>query len=312
MSNDIRDIIERLAILEGRVTPTTVKSGLNPQQKSVPQLPALFKPKHISVLQNKTDPEHPMHDYAVGASESEESEEEMVDEGWVVVTPDGYLDVGVVLPAIQQYIDAGTTWEELNDDPRYYKILADKANIKPEHVKKVLDMYDPRKQDQDDNDNELNEAQANEEKLLDKVKKSLTDYLTSVADQYKDDSISKKAKDRDLGKRAKDKDLVVAKNVELDEDPTDEEPANTDQAPVTPVINPTYSVSAPGAIKTYTMEDGRALEICGEEATGFEIRHGNRSIPSRFKSLDEAELACKMYEARCRRSNEAADYVDEA
>ena len=231
-----------MAILEGRITPTTVKSGLNPQQKSVPQLPALFKPKHISVLGAKTDPEHPMHDYAVGASESVEVE-----------------DIG-----------------------------------------------------EDDGAEIIDEAKVDEEKLLDKVKKSLTDYLTSIEDKYKDDSISKKAKDRDLGKRAKDKDLVVAKNVELDEDPTDEEPANTDQAPVTPVINPTYSVSAPGAIKTYTMEDGRALEICGEEATGFEIRHGNRSIPSRFKSLDEAELACKMYEARCRRSNEAADYVDEA
>ena len=80
MSNDIRDIIERLAILEGRVTPTTVKSGLNPQQQSVPQLPALFKPKHISVLGAKKDPEHPMHDYAVGASESEESEEDVLEE----------------------------------------------------------------------------------------------------------------------------------------------------------------------------------------------------------------------------------------
>ena len=160
-----------------------------------------------------------------------------------------------------------------------------------------------------------NEAVANEEKLLDKVKKSFIDYIESVEDSLAkktDRDLGKKPEDHDLGKRAKDKDLVIAKNVELDEDPTDENPANTDQVPVTPVINPTYSVSAPGAIKTYTMEDGRALEICGEEATGFEIRHGNRSIPSRFKSLDEAELACKMYEARCRRSNEAADYVDEA
>ena len=68
MSNDIRDIVERLAMLEGRITPTTVKHGLNPQQKSVKQLPALFKPKHISVLTAKTDPEHPMHDYMVGDS----------------------------------------------------------------------------------------------------------------------------------------------------------------------------------------------------------------------------------------------------
>ena len=231
MSNDIRDIIERLAILEGRVTPTTVKSGLNPQQKSVPQLPALFKPKHISVLTAKTDPEHPMHDYAVGASESEESEEEV-----------------------------------------------------------------------------LEEAKVDEEKLLDKVKDSLKDYLASVEKKYQDDSISKKAKDKDLGERAKDKDLVAK---ELDEDPTDEEPANTDEVPTAPVVNPTYSEPSPGAVKTYTMEDGRVCEIHGDEATGFAIRHGNRSMPSRFKTIDEASLALEMYQARCRKADESSDYIEE-
>ena len=55
--NDIYNIVERLAILEGRITPTNVKHGLNKQQKSVPQLPALFKPKHISVLTAKKDAE---------------------------------------------------------------------------------------------------------------------------------------------------------------------------------------------------------------------------------------------------------------
>lgn len=232
MSNDIRDIIERLAILEGRVTPTTVKSGLNPEQKSAKQLPALFKPKHISVLGSKTDPEHPMHDYMVGASEGKESEEDV-----------------------------------------------------------------------------LEEAQVDEEKLLDKVKKSLTDYLTSVADQYKDDSIRKKAADRDLGKKAADKDLVAK---ELDEDPTEEEPANTDEIPTAPIQNTTYSEPSPSAVKTYTMEDGRICEIHGNQATGFEIRHGNRSMPSRFKTIDEASLALEMYQARCRANNQSGDYIDEA
>ena len=232
MSNDIRDIIERLAILEGRVTPTTVKSGLNPQQKSVPQLPALFKPKHISVLGAKKDPEHPMHDYAVGASESAESEEDV-----------------------------------------------------------------------------LEEAKVDEEKLLDKVKKSLTDYLTSVADQYRDDSISKKAKDRDLGERSKDKDLVTK---ELEEDPTQEEPANTDLTPTQPVVDPTYSEPAAGPIKTMTMEDGRICEIHGSERTGFEIRHGNRSLKTRFRNLDEAEMAFEMFCSRMKQQDQSADYIDEA
>lgn len=234
MSNDIRDIIERLAILEGRITPTTVKSGLNPEQTSVPQLPALFKPKHISVLTAKKDPEHPMHDYAVGASESEESEEEV-----------------------------------------------------------------------------LEEAKVDEEKLLDKVKKSFVDYIETVEERLGkkvDRDLSNKPADHELGTKASDKDLVA----KVAEDPTEELPANTDEVPTAPVIEPTYSVSSPGSVKTYTMEDGRALEIFGEEASGFEIRHGNRSMPSRFKTLDEAEIACKMYEARYRRTLGSQDYVDEA
>lgn len=230
MSNDIRDIIERLAILEGRITPTTVKSGLNPQQKHVPQLPALFKPKHISVLTNKTDPEHPMHDYMVG--DSVEHEEEAIEE-------------------------------------------------------EILD-----------------EAKVDEEKLLDKVKKSLSDYLTSVADQYRDDNISKKAKDRDLGERAKDKDLVAK---ELDEDPTEENPVI--QAGTTPVENPTYAEST--CVKSITLEDGRVCEIHGDEHTGFEIRHGNNRMKSRFKNIDEATMAIEMFRAKQRKQDESQDYVEE-
>jgi hypothetical protein len=234
MSNDIRDIIERLAILEGRITPTTVKHGLNPQQKEVPQLPALFKPKHISVLNNKTDPEHPMAGYMVGASESTDEEE------------------------------------------------ADKEIVE--------------------------EAQANEEKLLDKVKKSLLDYLGSIEDKYQDADIKEKKKDdRDLGKKSAAKDLVTKEKAVV-EDPTQEDPVT--QASTIPVQNPTYAESAP--VKTITMEDGRICEIHGNEHTGFEIRHGNRSLKSRFKNIDEAAMALEMYCARIKKQDQSADYIEEA
>ena len=59
MSNDIRDIIRRLDMVEGR---------LSPAQQKVPQLPALFKPHHIRALGSKTDPAHPMDGYMVGDS----------------------------------------------------------------------------------------------------------------------------------------------------------------------------------------------------------------------------------------------------
>jgi hypothetical protein len=69
MSNDIKSILERMTVLEGKTTPVNVKHGLNSQQKSVHQLPALFKPKSASpVLNSKKDPEHPMHGELVGDS----------------------------------------------------------------------------------------------------------------------------------------------------------------------------------------------------------------------------------------------------
>lgn len=46
--------------------------GLNAQQRSVPQLPAMAKAKHISVLGAKEDPKHPFAGYMVGADESVE------------------------------------------------------------------------------------------------------------------------------------------------------------------------------------------------------------------------------------------------
>jgi len=70
MSHDMHDIIQRMAAVEGKLTPTSVRRGLNPQQQAADQLPALFRPRHIKALGSKTDPQHPMKGLAVGASES--------------------------------------------------------------------------------------------------------------------------------------------------------------------------------------------------------------------------------------------------
>ena len=70
--NDIYSIVERLAILEGRITPSNVKHGLNTQQKSVPQMPALFKPKTQKILGGNPNAKNPMSGYAVGGCEESE------------------------------------------------------------------------------------------------------------------------------------------------------------------------------------------------------------------------------------------------
>lgn len=66
MSSDIAQLLRRLTLIESDITPVSVRKGLNPQQKSADQLPALFQPKGIKVLGSKTDPEHPMHGKMVG------------------------------------------------------------------------------------------------------------------------------------------------------------------------------------------------------------------------------------------------------
>ena len=233
--NDIYSIVERLRLIETAITPATVKKGLNLQQRSVPQLPALFKPKSISVLKNKTDPEHPMKGYAVGSSESVKHSEEMIDEA--VATED----------------------------------------------------------------------------VLDRVKRSFTDFIKSVEDEIKDSDIKdKKSEDTDLKKKErKDRDLI-AKATPVAEDPTEQEtvtavaPIATPQAPVK---NPTYAESAP--VKSMTMEDGSMFEIHGNEHDGFEVRREGRCMRSRFEKIDHAVMALEMFQARRRQADESQDYMEE-
>jgi len=236
MSNDIRDIIERLAILEGRITPTTVKHGLNPQQKEVPQLPALFKPKTPTILGGNPNAKNPMSGYMVGDSVDHDEE-------------------------------------------------ADKEIVEA--------------------------AKVDEEKLLDKVKKSLTDYLASVEEKLEkkiDRDLGQKPADRDIGKKDKNNKDLVAREQELEEDPTEEDPVIQDPTP--PIQNPTYAESA--CVKSMVLENGAMFEIHGNERTGFEIRHGNRTMKSRFKNIDEASMAIEMFRARQRDQDQSADYIEEA
>lgn len=235
MTDPIHDIVKRLAILEGRITPAEPTGSQNPQQKSVHQLPALFKPgKGGPILGGNPDKKAVTKGYFVG-SESEEKDEEPIEE-----------------------------------------------------------------------------AVANEEKLLDKVKKSFIDYLDSVEDtvaKKKDRDIGDKPADREIGQKAADKG-IVARTHELEEDPTQTEPAP--DTPAAQIQEPTYAAQPAAPVKTITLEDGRVCEIHGNEHTGFEIRHGNRRLPSRFKNLDHANMAMEMYQARCRQQDDSADYIDEA
>jgi len=231
--DEIYTIMQRLALIESTITPDNVSKGLNAQQKSVPQMPALFKmPGQGPVLGGDPDKKAPGAGYMVGSNESVEDDEEA-----------------------------------------------------------------------------LEEAVTSEDKL-DRVKKSFADYLDSIADEKKDTDLKDRVRvDRDLAKKPKKDSSIVAKQVVgVAEDPTEEDPIV--QMPTAPVQEPTYAESAP--VKTIALEDGRACEIHGDERSGFEIRHGGRAMKSRFKNLDQAQMALEMYMAQQRKQDESADYVEEA
>jgi len=231
--DEIHSIMQRLALIESTITPDNVTKGLNAQQRSVPQMPALFKmPKQGAVLGGDPDKKAPSAGYMVGSNESAENDEAA-----------------------------------------------------------------------------LEEAVTSEDKL-DRVKKSFADYLDSIADEKKDTDLKDRVRvDRDLSKRpAKDASIIAKQVTGVAEDPTEEDPIV--QMPTAPVQEPTYAESAP--VKTVALEDGRACEIHGDERNGFEIRHGGRSLKSRFKNLEQAQMALEMYQARQRRQDLSADYIEEA
>ena len=231
--DEIYTIMQRLALIEGNLTPVDVKKGLNTQQKSVPQMPALYKmPDQGPVLGGDPDKKAPGSGYMVGSNENTEQEEEMLE-------------------------------EEVTSEDR-----------------------------------------------LDKVKKSFAEYLDNIADEKKDTDLKDKVKgDTDIKeKNTKDASIISKQITAVAENPTEEDPVV--QMPTAPVQEPVYTESAP--VKTIALEDGRACEIHGDERRGFEIRHNGRSMKSRFKNLDQAQMALEMYVARNRQQDETADYIEEA
>jgi hypothetical protein len=252
MSNDIRSLLQKLSVLEAKITPVSVSHGLNKQQQSVPQLPALFKPKDIStVLSKKKDPKHPAAGYMVGGESRE---------------------------------------------PRA-SLAETMADI--------------------------------EEDMLSKVKRDFVDYLDSLRDRHQDE-----LKDRDT------KDSVLKSRDQKDRSftPRDSKVSETDQDTATGPYSATLSTpdgatpphpadsevgheigdklaadltAANSPVKTMTMEDGAVLEIHGDEDQGFTIHHGQRQLPHRFRNIDHADMAVRLFQKRRAQQDPAQDYIEE-
>lgn len=192
------------------------------------------------------------------------------------------------------------------------------ATFKPKTVAVLTAKTDPKNpmagklvggaEESVERDEAVLEAEMSED-ILEKVKKSFTDFIKHVEDKIEDSDLKDKIKnDSDLKKKDKtDRDLV-AKVVTV-EDPTEDEPAPTDANPTEPVMDPVLPESK--CVKSYTMEDGAICEIHGNELDGFEIRRGLRVLPTKFKDIDQAEMALKMFQHRRQKQDGQQDYLEE-
>lgn len=250
MSADIRSILERLTTIEGKTSPVTVKHGLTPQQRSVPQLPALLRPKKISVLDAPADPQHPMKGYAVGSNESRE--------------PRNALEEAM---------------QEVEED-----MLS--------RVKQDLNRY------------------------LDRLDKKHADDGKRDADTPTLDKLAKKERiDRDLIQKAVD----AIERRQAEEDIAEDGQSDYELSDPSTVHDIEDKVDADlgqpqQPVKVMELDDGTVFEIHGDDGLGYHIRHGNRSLPSRFKTADEAGIAVDLFRAHRRQQQKqdlSQDYIEE-
>jgi len=229
MNHDIAKILDRLRLIESDLTPVSVKKGLNKQQKSVPQLPALFKPENISPVLGSNTQKKPLGKNMVGDSMT--------------------------------------------------------ASALARHMSEI------------------------DEDMLSRVKQDLGQYLDYL-EAKKDDEIDNKKKRlvRQAAQQVQDRNPAKAGN--QDEYSETEEPMLSGTAMMSPV-----SVGESNdPVKIIQLDDGSCLECHGNDDRGFEIRLGGRVLPSRFRTLDEAEMAVEMFRAHRRGlpQDPSEDYLEEA
>jgi hypothetical protein len=228
MNHDIAKILDRLRVIESDVTPVSVQHGLNKQQKSVPQLPALFKPDNISPVLGSNTQKKPLGKNMVGDSKEP-----------------------VALARHMSAID---------------------------------------------------------EDLLSRVKQDLGQYLDYL-EAKKDDEIDDKEERlvRQAAQQVQDRN--PAKAGDQDEYSETEEPMMSGTAMMSPVsVGENHE-----PVKIIQLEDGSCLECYGDDDQGFEIRHGDRVLPSRFQSMADAEMAVNMFRAHRggRPQDSSDDYLEE-
>lgn len=275
MSNDIAKILSKFDQLN---------EGLNTQQQSVKQLPALFKPKNTSPQLSGSYPgKNATQGYLVGEGDETGWGSEVGDTG-ADSTPDGvdpdtktFLEDNDDASPVERAILHRIMMQHTSLLGRYGpQAVMDAARDVAEFVGDVDEIGSSdvsayvRSVEQMLAGSSLSEAKATED-VISSVKKKLGDYLSDLSKEIKQDS-----------------------------DLKDKLPQDIDR------ISP--------AVKTITTDDGKEIKIHGNEDDGFRITIRDKEHSAKFESLDHAVMACEMYCNRRRAMQEQQlnnDYLEE-
>jgi hypothetical protein len=300
-----------------------VKSGLNRQQKSVPQLPALFKPHHIKALGAKTDPKHPMAGYMVG--DSVEPRKTALEEAMEEIEED-------MLSKVKK--DLTTYLDKLEKKVRVDRALKDKAQdaVEKGEAEEIEEFAPPEGDDGDGGDEEeiLHRLASmwwlgNEQQMA-RAERTLASMGWEIGEDegYDEGGVFVVRAGDEHGKSYiswPHEDLQLSEEIDTDpaamqgpSDPLDSETGHHIELGLADKLNAPQKPQAPQA--TFEMADGTCLECWGDDDTGYEIRHGEKTLPSRFRNLDDAGMAVKLYQARRQQQQRpeqdlSQDYIEE-
>ena len=272
MTDPIYKIIERLALIEGKTTPVSVKHGLNAQQKSAGHLPALFKPTNISPTLSKNPYQnHPMDGKLVG--DSVEPKKSPLEEAMQEVEED------MISKVKQNFAD-------------YLEKLEKQNHLDGHLVKKAkhdLEIGDDQEVDEDDYEPDMTGDIEHDIKANPVTALGTGTVLGLIG-------MEEATWDADVAPIGDPADTEVAHGIE-------DHLAADVAAPAAPMSE--------SPAKTYTLEDGTCLECWGDDNNGYEVRHGDRKLPTRFPRIDHADMAVKLFQKRRQKQDLSQDYIEE-
>ena len=289
MSNDIRSILERMALVEGRTVPVSPRGSMTAQQERVPQLPALFKPRDISpTLKKKPYQAHPMDGYMVGENALAEAMQEVEED--------------MISKVKGQFTDYLETLEKKNKiDQRLIRKAKAELNIDD----------DPQTEEDATWDADVAPISGPEDAADTETAHGIEDHVAQAMSQPTA-PVGETLTDTDRGVEILGKAVGALEDLNNPED-IKKLYQTTQDAGVVAGVGAGMAGILESPVKTYTMEDGTCVECWGNDTQGYELRRGDRKLPTRFPRLGHADMAMRLFQKRREAAQQDAnqDYLEE-